>query len=108
MEKFLGYILFFIGLICILFAFHAMHNVFTNAAQPPEIFQMQNLNLSASSGAGSQPTQIQIALDPELRKIVNVFLYYLFMIFMVIMGSKISSLGIQLTKEIKVKTGGQG
>ncbi|MGD0335493.1 MAG: hypothetical protein ABSB18_00105 [Candidatus Omnitrophota bacterium] len=107
-EKIFGYVMFCIGLICILFAFYSMCNVFTNTANPPELFQMQSLSLSASSDAASQPTLIKITLDPELRKIVNVFLYYLFMLFIVIVGSTISSLGIKFIKAITVKMQSQG
>ena len=103
MEKMFGYVLFCIGLICISFAFYSMYNVFTNLTQPPEIFKMQNFSFSVSAGAVNPPTAVNIALDSEVRKIVNVFLYYLFMLFIVMVGSKISSLGIQFIKEIKVE-----
>jgi len=102
-EKIFGYVLFSLGLICILFALYSMYNVFTNTANPPEIFKMQSLSFSVSSVAANQSTLIKITLDSELRKIVDVFLYYLFMTFIVMVGSKISSLGIQFVKEIKAK-----
>jgi hypothetical protein len=108
-EKTFGYVMFCIGLICILFAFYSMCNVFKNTANPPEIFQMQSLSLSVSSGAdSSQPTLIKITLDSESRKIVNVFLYYLFMLFIVIVGSIISGLGVQFIRKITVKMQSQG
>jgi hypothetical protein len=97
-EKIFGYVLFCIGLICILFAFYSMYNVFTNATNPPEMFQMQSLSFSVSSGVDSQPTLVKITVDSELRKIVNIFLYYLFMLFIVMIGSAISNLGIQFTR----------
>lgn len=102
-EKMFGYALFWIGLICIAFAFYSMYNVFTNLSQPPEIFKMKSLSLSVSAGAVNPSSVVDIALDSEVRKIVNMFLYYLFMLFIVLVGSKISSLGIQFIKEIKVE-----
>ena len=102
-EKIIGYALFCIGLGCILFAFYSLYGVFTNAANPPEIFKMQNLSFSVSSGAVNQSTSVTVPLDSESRKTVNVFFYYLFMLFIVMVGSQISSLGIQFIKEIKVK-----
>jgi len=101
-EKILGYVLFCIGLFCIAFAFYSMYNVFTNLIQPPEIFKMKSLSFSLSAGAANPSTVMDIALDSEVRKIVNMFIYYLFMLFIVMVGSKISSLGIQFVKEIKV------
>jgi len=106
-EKIFGYVLLCIGLICILSAFYSMQKVFTNTANPPEIFQLQSLNLSTSIGANSQPMLMNVALDPEVRKVVNMFIYYLFMLFVLMAGSAISGLGIQLIKEIKVKTQNQ-
>jgi len=103
MEKIFGYILLCIGLICISFAFYSMYNVFTNLTPPPEIFKMKSLSFSISAGVANPSTVTDIALDPEVRKIVNMSLYYLFMLFIVMVGSKISSLGIQLIKEIKVE-----
>jgi hypothetical protein len=40
-------------------------------------------------------------LDSEIRKIVNISLYYMFMFLVVIIGGRVSSLGIQLIKEKK-------
>ena len=93
-EKIFGYILLSIGLACILFAFFSMYNV----------FKMQSLSLTTTPSGSSEPVVMSISLDSEARKIVNMFLYYLLMIFIVLMGAKISSLGILLTKEIKAKT----
>ncbi|MDD5006256.1 MAG: hypothetical protein PHS93_07170 [Candidatus Omnitrophica bacterium] len=103
-EKIFGYVLFFIGLACIVFALFSMYNVFTDVSKPPEIFQMQSLSITTTSVAnGSQPTVVNIALDAQARKVVNVFLYYLFMLFIVMAGGRISSLGIQFSKEIKAE-----
>jgi len=100
-EKTLGYILFFIGLICIFFAFRSMQDVFSKETNPPEIFQLKSLDFSVSAGADIPPTAVRVTLDSEIRKTVNIFLYYLFMLFIIMVGGKVSSLGIQLIKEIK-------
>ncbi len=102
-EKVLGYVLFCIGLACILFALFCVYNVFTDAVKPPNIFKMQKLSFTTSLGRDSQSMAINIPLDSDARKIVNVFLYYLFMLFIVTVGGKLSSLGIQFIKEIKVE-----
>jgi len=102
-EKIFGYILLGLGLVCILFAFLSMYNVFTDVSSPPEIFKMQSLSLTTTPSGSSEPGVISISLDPQARKIVDMFLYYLLMIFVVIIGGKLSSLGIQLIKELKTK-----
>lgn len=101
-ERILGYSLLCVGLACIVFAFFSMHSVLTDQAKPPEIFQTQSLTLTTSPGT-SQPTVVTIAIDPDIRKIVNIFLYNLLMFFLVMVGGKMGSLGIQLIKEIKIK-----
>lgn len=107
-ETVFGYILVCIGLVCILFAFYSAYKVFTNAANPPEVFQMRSLDIAVSPpGADAQPTRMTISLDAELRKTVNVFLYYLFMMFIVVVGSNIASLGVKFIKEITVKVPSQ-
>jgi hypothetical protein len=102
-EKFFGYILLCVGIACILFAFSGMYGVFTGTANPPEIFKMQSLDLKTTPSGVSEPVAVSVPLGPDIRKIADMFLYYLLMVFVVIVGAKISSLGIQLVKEIKVK-----
>ena len=105
-EKVLGYILLSVGLICIFIAFRSMQDIFNKETSPPEIFQMKSLSFSVSAGADAASTAVKINLDSEVRKAVNIFLYYLFMIFVVIVGGKLSSLGIQMVKEVKPSGGG--
>jgi hypothetical protein len=102
-EELFGYILLFIGLICILSASYSMYNVFTSLAQPPGIFKMDSFSIPIPASVYNPSTVVKIPLDPEIIKIVNIFLHYLFKLFIVIVGSKISGLGIQLIKEIKVE-----
>lgn len=102
-EKISGYTLLCVGLVCILFALFSVYNVFTDSAKPPTIFKMQKLSFTTSAGPENQPMMISIPLGQDARKIVNVFLYYLFMLFIVTVGSRLSSLGIQFIKEIKVE-----
>jgi hypothetical protein len=46
-------------------------------------------------------TAIRVTEDSGIRRAVNIGLYYLFMLFIVIIGGRLSSLGIQLIKEKK-------
>ncbi|MGD9015721.1 MAG: hypothetical protein PVI33_06840 [Candidatus Omnitrophota bacterium] len=101
-ERVLGYILFCIGLICIAFALNSTYQIFTNVKAPPEIFQMESVVFSTSSQSNTYPVEVKILLDSSLRRVVNTLLYYLFMLFILAIGGKLSTLGIQLLRRIKV------
>jgi hypothetical protein len=102
-EKILGYVMLAIGLMCMAYAVFSMKDVYTDLTSPPELFKMQSLTLMTIPPGSSEPVEMKIPLEPEVRKMANMFLYYLLMVFMLIAGSKVASLGIQLVKEINVK-----
>ena len=100
-KKIFGYFLVCIGLISIVFALYSVYNVFLNAVNPPEIFQLNNLTFSVDTGQGRAPLEITTPLDPPVRRIVNMFLYYIFMLFILSVGSKVSMLGAQFIRTTK-------
>ena len=100
-QKIIGYALTCLGVVCMLFSAYSIYEVFTNVTKPPEIFKLESLSVSIASSAANLSTQISIPLEPEIRKIFNIFLYYLFMMFILTLGSRISSLGMQFIKEQK-------
>ena len=107
-EKIFGYVLLWIGLTCIIFAFYSVYKVFTATTEPPKIFQMEKFTIVTSPDLDSPPVQLTIPLDSQIRKIINVFLYYLFMLFIVAIGGKIGSMGIQFLREIKIEMKKEG
>lgn len=98
-KKVLGYTLLFIGLIGIIFSVYSVYQVFTNITRPPEIFQMQNLTFSLSASGDAPPVEVTVPLNQDVRKVVNTFLYFLFMYFVVCAAGKISTLGTQFIKK---------
>lgn len=103
-EKIIGYVLVCIGLFCILFAFSSIYDVFTEAKKPLEIFRMQSLEVTINpTGIVKEAMPMTIPIDSEIRKLVNMILHYLFMAFVVMVGSKLGSMGILFIKDIKVK-----
>lgn len=100
-KKIFGYFLLGIGLACIVFALYSLYSVFNDAASPPEIFQLSNLSFSIDSPDSRGPVEVKLPLDPQVRKVVNLFLYYMFMLFIVTVGGKLGNLGIQFIREIK-------
>jgi len=102
-EVILGYILLCIGLICMAFALLCAYQVFTNAKSPPEIFQMESAAFSFSPYSNAPAVETKFFLDPSIKTVVNMLLYYMLMFFILSAGAKISSLGIQLLRRIKVE-----
>lgn len=102
-RKIFGYLLVGIGLICMVFSFLSVRDVFTNTTKPPEIFQLNNLAFSLNSGGAGTSMEVTIPLNSEVRKIVNMLLYYMFMLFILAVGGRICTLGTQFIREIKIE-----
>ncbi len=100
-QKSIGYVLLFIGLISIFIAFRSVQDLFTLQTNPPEVFQTKNLNFSVSGVDSGSSTSVMLTLDQGVRKFVNIVLYSFFMFFVVSIGAKLCGLGIQLVKEKK-------
>lgn len=103
LQKAFGYILLMAGLICILFTVFSIHQVFTNTLEPPDIFKMNSFSFTTASDQDKPAMQFTIPLKTEVRKIVNMLLFYMLMLFIVTVGAKVGSLGIQLIKDIKIE-----
>lgn len=100
-RKLIGYIFLCAGFICILFAFYSMYEAFTNAAKPPELFKLNSLTFMVNAAQAQGPTEVTMPLDAQMQKLINLFLYYMYMFFVLAAGSRIGALGIELTREIK-------
>jgi hypothetical protein len=101
-EVILGYVLLCIGLTCMAFALLCAYQIFTNVKSPPEIFQMESAVFSVSPYSNAPAVETKILLDPSIKTIVNMLLYYMLMFFILSAGAKLSALGIQLLRRIKV------
>lgn len=106
-EKVIGYILLAVGLIVILVASYQVFQIFTGNATALSVVQTTGINLDMSSfaPAGTIPagTKAQLLSASELDEFANLTLTYLLLTFLVSVGYKIASLGIQLVKTIEVK-----
>lgn len=120
-EKTTGYILLTIGLLLMTFATIQIVLVFTGRAKPMEIFnydstadptnsfdpqalmqQFQNPDGQTSTIPSSFPN-VQL-IDPKaLNDILNLAVYFVIMQFLLSMGFKLASLGIQLLRPIVVQ-----
>ncbi len=118
-EKTTGYILLVIGIIVMIFATIQIILVFTGKANPIDIFQYEKTSSSTSSadldintllmqmqsGTGQSSNLLPSLpfLDPEvINKSLNLLVYYLIMQFLLGLGFKFASLGVQLIRPINV------
>lgn len=106
-EKIIGYILLTVGLIVILVSAYQVFQMFTGNATPLAVVQTTGISMDVSSFAppGTIPpgTKAQLLSAAELDEFANLTLTYLLLTFLVSVGYKIASLGIQLVKTIEVK-----
>ena len=122
-DKVLGYLLLSIGLIFILWTVFSIYGVLTGKTKPAQVFNVQAPEITLPS-VGSQatlpeglqlpggislntsdqnPTKVKIIPDEVFNGLLNIGIYYLLMMFIASSGAKISSIGIQLVKDIKVE-----
>ena len=112
-EKIIGYVLFCIGLLVIIFSTYAGYQVFTKQAQPIDVFHFPNITMDVTQALTSGlPKELTQNLPPQRQEIIpaeminqpmNFFTYLIFMGFMASTGAKLAGLGIQLIRPIVVK-----
>ena len=100
-EKILGYILLGVGLIIIFVCGYNAYTVFTGQSAPPEVFKMESVSFNVDNNAGAA-SRLELISGGNASKLINMALWYILMFFLVQVGGKVSSLGIQMVKEIKV------
>lgn len=121
-EKTIGYSLLVIGIIIMIFATFQIIGAFTGRANPIAIFQYEKQTSRSSNQDssidsllnqlqnGSVNTDLNLSQTPNIQlfdplvinKILNLTVYYLIMQFLLGLGFKLSSLGVQLLRPIQV------
>jgi hypothetical protein len=99
--KAVGYGLLIAGLIMIIYSVFSMYSVYTGATSPPPVITMNSVTLPA--GPGIPPVQTELISGVGSSKLVNMGIWYALMFFVVSAGGRISGLGVQLIREIKVE-----
>jgi len=122
-ERIIGYTLLGIGIIMIIITTFQIFSVFTGKATPIEVFkgekttkttaqsstsdlldQIQEGDFSALLNSGSGTISGFGVMNPEtLYKMLNITAYYFLMMFLLNVGFKIASLGVQMVRPIKVE-----
>ena len=128
-DKILGYVLLIIGILIIVATALYAYLVLTGKQQAPKVLNIeaptlsipspsQSLNLSSLEATGvpkellnslqtqsqtPQNTNVKLLKDADLSALLNIGVFYFFVMFMTTVGAKIASIGVQLIKDIKVK-----
>ena len=114
-NKIIGYLLLIAGIVIIVFSSFSVYSVFTGKTQPIPLFDSSGISLDLGSLLGNQmPLELDGVQKPTLpsselikpeliNKPLNLSTHLFLMGFLVNAGFKISSLGNQLLRPIKVK-----
>lgn len=120
-RKIAGFSLLIIGLLMVIIPIILIGRVFTGVSKPPQVVNVEAPTLSLPSLGDSIeiPAQLQsqgfslkqkgnakqpkIIPDEVFNLYINSGFFYLFMIFVTSSGSKVANIGINLSKDLKVK-----
>jgi len=101
-QKVFGYTLLAFGLIMLLIAVLLVINVFTGNTNPPEISKIESFVVASAAPVGAtggiQVGPMEIRLNKEINKVINMMLWCFFMAFIAMSGSRLAGLGIQMLK----------
>ncbi len=102
-EKVTGYILLGIGLIIIVLVTINIYQTFTGTISPISLFNSSSIALDLGTLIPGQTGKMDLMSAKDINLLSNLTIHYLLMGFLVNIGYKISSLGIQLLRTITVK-----
>ncbi|TSC85239.1 MAG: Uncharacterized protein G01um101416_1018 [Microgenomates group bacterium Gr01-1014_16] len=98
-EKITGYLLLTIGLLTICLSAFNIYQVFTKQIEPTKLFSGEGIKVEIPGST----TPSELVSADYLNYTSNLTVHYLLMSFLVSVGFKISSLGVQLLRPIEVK-----
>lgn len=101
-DKVAGYILLAVGLGMMLSAAFLLFNVVTGASDPPRLFEFSDVSIPIPQPEGGSET-VEILSGQEMSRMAAMGFWYLLMFFIVLVGGRIASLGVNLIREIRVE-----
>ncbi|OGM23659.1 hypothetical protein A2865_00230 [Candidatus Woesebacteria bacterium RIFCSPHIGHO2_01_FULL_39_17] len=114
-EKVIGYMYILTGTVLMALALVSIYMVFTNKGNPVDIFNLPGISIDLSSVAPDVPqgqqdkeTAVETGLKTDLvapeiiNSPLNIIAHVIFMGFILNVGFKIASLGVQFVRPIKV------
>ncbi|MFW6111082.1 MAG: hypothetical protein ACOC6H_03505 [Thermoproteota archaeon] len=101
-EEIIGYVLLVAGVLLILFSLYEVIQVFTGASPPPDLFNFSDIAFSSPLSDESST----IISGKDLNTLFGMGVWYMLMFFVMWAGGKLSSLGVNLLREIRVEVKG--
>jgi hypothetical protein len=98
-KKIWGYALLAVGLIMIFSSVYLLITVFNGVSAPPNLFDFSDVSFMIPLTG----EVVQIMSGEDMNRIAGMGSWYTLMFFIMVAGSRIASLGIDFTKEIKVE-----
>ncbi len=106
-TKIVGYCLLAAGVIVIIVAMVNVYNVFSGNQNAPQVAVLESIQVAVPAQGGSTGATIELFSGDVATKFVNMFIWYILMVFMMLGGSKLAGIGVQLLREIKVVLKGE-
>jgi hypothetical protein len=100
-RKIIGYLLLVFGLAIILSAAYYIYGLFTGGFDAPSVFEMKSITLTVPSGQAAG-TEVELLDAKAATKFANMGICYILMIFLLSAGSRISSIGVQMLRDIRI------
>jgi len=100
----IGYSLISAGLVLIGLSVFFMYSVFTDSAEPPSLFSIDDVKIRVpSSESGGETAEIVLISGNQASKMANMMFWSILMFFVASAGTRISGVGTKLVREIKVE-----
>jgi hypothetical protein len=106
-TKLVGYLLLAAGVIVIIVAMFNAYNVFSGKQNPPQVVVLESIQVNVPAQGGSSGAAIELFSGDVTTKLANMLAWYVLMVFMMLGGSKLAGIGVQLLREIKVVLKGE-
>ena len=111
-DRNVGYGLLILGILIMLLSVWQVFAVFTGKQEPYPVFQLGEVSIDLMSLFGDQPgvavptatdTTVELFSASDLSKLINMSTHFFLMSFVMLLGFRISSLGIMLLRPVVVK-----
>lgn len=109
-EKIVGYTLLLVGLMVIMYSAFSVFQVFTNQAQPVQLFNLPGVSMDLSkmisgfspelSGVDLPPMEQEFASPEMINQPLNLFAHVTLMGFIASIGFRMANLGVLLVRTI--------
>mgnify|MGYP001770469748 CR=1 FL=1 len=107
-EKIIGWVLFGIGLLLCLSALLNAHGIFTGTVTPNQIMEMDDIVVTLQPQPPNFPGgKVDVMKADAATKFINLMFGYVLNVFVLMVGGKVSSIGISMVRDMKCPVAGR-